>query len=253
MIGKKSVKTVCVIPARLNSKRFPKKVLSSLGSKPMLQWIWERALSCAQFDQVAFAIDHEETAALIKSFQGVYFMTDPDCQSGTDRLASLMRESRIEGDIWVNWQGDEPFIQKRMIQDLLQSCERGDADVWTLKKEILKKEEIQSPHVVKVVSNKRGEALYFSRAPIPYARNQNPIYYKHIGLYAYTGEALQKIWTASGSQLENAESLEQLRFIEEGLKIKVHETDLDTQSIDTPRDLLLALKNIDRLKDLKLT
>ena len=250
MMGKKSVKTVCVIPARLNSKRFPKKVLSSLGSKPMLQWIWERALSCAQFDQVAFAIDHEETAALIESFQGSYFMTDQRCQSGTDRLASLMHESRLEGDIWVNWQGDEPFIQKQMIEDLLQSCGRRDADVWTLKKEIVKEEEVQSPHIVKVVSNRRGEALYFSRAPIPYARNQNPVYYKHIGLYAYTSEALQKIRAITTSQLEDAESLEQLRFIEEGLKIKVHETDLDTQSIDTPEDLLLALKNI---KDLKLT
>ncbi len=245
------MKVVCIIPARLHSTRFPHKVLSYLGHKPMLQWIWEEALSCAQFDQIAFAIDHEKTAALIQSFRGSYFMTDQTLSSGTDRIISLMDTKQIEGDIWVNWQGDEPFISAQMIKDLLRSCRDRDADIWSLKKKIDCQTEIQNPHVVKVVSNRKGEALYFSRAPVPYAREQLPVYYKHIGLYAYTKKALEKIRDMPRSCLEKAESLEQLRFIEGGLKIKLHETASYVQGIDTPQDLLMAIKHLSTSKSPK--
>jgi len=242
------MKVVCIIPARLHSKRFPRKVLSYLGPKPMLQWIWEEAVVCTQFDQVAFAVDHEETAALVRSFRGSYFMTDEKIPSGTDRLVALMHTKQLQGDIWVNWQGDEPFVTSRMIGDLLRSCAKQDADIWTLKKKITCQIEVQNPHVVKVVSNKKGEALYFSRAPIPYPRGELPVYYKHVGLYAYTKRALQKIQNMSESLLEKTESLEQLRFMEEGLNIKVHETASYTQGIDTPEDLLIAIKHFSTSK-----
>lgn len=238
------MKVVCVIPARLHSKRFPRKVLSYLGGKPLLQWIWEAAISCPQFDMVAFAIDHPETANLIRRFQGKYFMTSENCPSGTDRLIELMESRIMEGDIWVNWQGDELFINSSMISDLLQTMNDQAIDVWTLKKQITDEVDIKNPHVVKVVTNQMGHALYFSRAPIPYARDGVANYYKHIGLYAYRTSTLQKIQQLSLSPLEKIEALEQLRFMEEGLKIQVHETSMDTQGIDIPEDLLIALKKL---------
>lgn len=242
------MKVVCVIPARLNSKRFPRKVLSRLGSKPLLQWVWEAATACPIFNQVAFAVDHEETAHLVQSFQGEYFMTSETCPSGTDRLIELMDSGLLEGDIWVNWQGDEPFIDREMIDDLLQSVSDDTSDVWTLKKKLTDDAEVQSPHVVKVVTDLKGEALYFSRASIPFAREGNPTYYKHIGLYAYRTESLKQIQKMTFAPLEKAESLEQLRFMEGGLKIKVHETKRDTQGIDVPEDLLSALRKTAQFK-----
>lgn len=238
------MKIVCIIPARLNSKRFPEKVLSHLGEKPLLQWVWEAALSCPQFDQVVFAIDHPKTAALIKRFQGKYFMTKQTCPSGTDRLVELMDTEQIKGDIWVNWQGDEPFINPSMITDLLQTTKDLETDIWTLKKKITDQTEIINPHTVKVVTDNRGHALYFSRAPIPYKREQTPTYYKHIGLYAYRLNALKKIQKMAPSSLEKIELLEQLRFIEQGLKIKVHETAIETKGIDIPEDLSIALQTL---------
>ena len=111
MIGSKKI--VCIIPARLKSTRFPNKMLSMLQGKPLLQWVWERANAISLFDHVAFAIDSEETARIIESFGGVYYMTDENCASGTDRLVEVMRRGLVDGDIWVNWQGDEPFISDR--------------------------------------------------------------------------------------------------------------------------------------------
>ncbi|WP_420421473.1 3-deoxy-manno-octulosonate cytidylyltransferase [Simkania sp.] len=242
------MKVVCVIPARLNSKRFPRKVLSRLGSKPLLQWVWEAATACPVFNQVVFAVDHDETAHLVQTFQGEYFMTSENCPSGTDRLIELMDSGLLEGDIWVNWQGDEPFINREMIDDLLQSVEEDSSDVWTLKKKLTDDAEVHSPHVVKVVSDLNGQALYFSRAPIPYARVEEPTYYKHIGLYAYKTDSLKQIQKMVPTPLEKAESLEQLRFMEGGLKIKVHETSCETQGIDVPEDLLLALRLTSQFK-----
>ena len=115
------MKKVCVIPARMNSKRFPGKVLSMLGDKPMLQWIWDAANSCLDIDEVIFAIDDYKTASLIESFKGSYAMTSPSCLNGTERLIELKKSGKVNGDIWINWQGDEPFIHQEMIQNLLQS------------------------------------------------------------------------------------------------------------------------------------
>lgn len=239
------MKIVCVIPARLASSRFPKKVLAMLGEKPMLQWVWEAASSVDLFDDVAFAIDDSETARLIDSFEGKHFMTSPDCPSGTDRLIELQTEGKMQGDIWVNWQGDEPFIHQEMIENLLQSTDET-YDIWSLRKEIEREEDIEDPNVVKVVTDSQDRALYFSRSPIPYDRDglEDVTYYKHVGIYAYTTHALKQISTLSPSLLEQSEGLEQLRFLENGMNIQVHETSHETLGIDIPEDLARAMDRI---------
>jgi 3-deoxy-manno-octulosonate cytidylyltransferase (CMP-KDO synthetase) len=242
-------KVVCVIPARLKSTRFPRKMLATLGDKPLIQWVWEAAKNIPIFDSVSFAIDSEETAAVIKSFGGNYHMTSVDCLTGTDRLVELIQNGKLSGDIWVNWQGDEPFISLQLIQDLLQSC-NDDADVWTIKKRITSHEDIHSPHVGKVVCDNQGFALYFSRCPIPYYRDTVPdsskIYFKHIGMYAFSEAALKKIAGFSPSYLEEAEQLEQLRFLSNGLRIRVHETKEEAFGIDLPEHLAKAESMIAR-------
>jgi len=171
-------------------------------------------------------------------------MTSLDCLSGTDRLTELKESGKLQGDIWVNWQGDEPFIHQRVIEDLLQSVEEKKFDVYTLKKQIESPAMVEDPNTVKVVTDPEGRALYFSRAPIPHHRDNRGIYYKHIGIYAYTQEALAAIANLSPTPLELAEKLEQLRFLENGLTLQVHETKHETHGIDTPEDLIQALNLI---------
>ena len=238
------MKIACVIPARLKSSRFPKKVLALLQGKPVIQWVWEAALRTKLFETVVFAIDAAETAACIDNFKGKYYLTDEGCLTGTDRLIELQQRRLIEADIWVNWQGDEPFLHKAMIQDLLQSCGKDGSDVWTLKKKITHSADVHSPHIPKVVTDEQGFALYFSRSPIPYYRDPLPesqkIYSKHIGIYAYAAAALKKIAALPPGKLEKAESLEQLRYLENGLKVRVHETQYEGFGIDLPEHLVKA-------------
>ena len=240
------MKIICVIPARLASQRFPRKVLALLGDKPLLQWIWEGAVTSQWFDEIIFAVDHHETAQLIRSFGGAYQMTSVKIQSGTDRLVELRQKRIVSADIWVNWQGDHPFIHREMIDHLLQSTDQ-DCDIWSLRKKIQRQEEIDDPHTVKVVTDPQGRALYFSRAPIPYYRDRSDTisYYKHIGIYAYTDQALQQIHLLpASSPLEQTERLEQLRFLEHRFTIQVHETPYEAISIDTPQDLKWATDHI---------
>lgn len=242
MIG--SLKIACIIPARLRSTRFPQKMLKSLYGKPLLEWVWEQAKSVSVFDHIAFAIDAPETAELITSFGAPYYMTSPDCPSGTDRLVEVMQQNTLDADIWVNWQGDEPFITEEMIGQLLQSCEKKESDVWTLKKRIAHAGEIDNPHVAKVVCDSEDRALFFSRSAIPFYRDACPeeekIFYKHVGLYAFTKKALQKIAFLPPCAIERAEQLEQLRFLSHGLIVTVHETDRDVFGIDLPEHLARA-------------
>lgn len=225
----------CIIPARLASKRFPQKILARLGGKPLIQWVYEAASRITHFHEVIIAVDAEETRAVVEGFGARALMTSLKCQSGTDRLIELVEKRKLKADILVNWQGDEPFISSEMIDDLLQTAGRDDCSIWTLCKLV---EEAESPHTVKVVLNHAREALYFSRSPIPYFRDSNKkMYFQHIGLYAYTTHALQKIATLPRSPLEEAEQLEQLRFLQGGLKIKVHQTTQEIFGIDIPEHL----------------
>ncbi len=238
------MKTVCVIPARLKSTRFPRKMLALLKGIPLLERVWTQASRVSLFDDVLFAIDSEETGRLIDSFGGKWKMTSEECPSGTHRLIELLKSGKVEGDLFVNWQGDEPFICESMIVDLLQSSAHDKSDVWTLKKRIVKEEELHNPHIAKVVCDARGFALYFSRSQIPYYRDiadfSQKIVYKHVGLYAYTRQALEEIDTLPLSPLEHAEQLEMLRFLSHGLKIRVHETDREVMGIDLPEHLAQA-------------
>ena len=170
-------------------------------------------------------------------------MTSPQCPSGTDRLIEVMQQNRVDADIWVNWQGDEPFITEEMIGQLLQSCDEDNSDVWTLKKKITKQEEIISPHFAKVVCDHNDHALFFSRSMIPFYRDAVPeeqVFYKHVGLYAFTKQALSKIARLLPCAIECAEQLEQLRFLYHNLRIKVHETKNDVFGIDLPEHLARA-------------
>jgi 3-deoxy-manno-octulosonate cytidylyltransferase (CMP-KDO synthetase) len=252
MIGNKKV--ICVIPARLKSSRFPKKILKNLGGRPLLQNVWEAAKKVDIFDTVTFAIDSDETKKLLDSFDAKYVMTSVDCQSGTDRLVDVMKQDLFDADIWVNWQADEPFVTYDMIKTLLSSCDSDNSDVWTLKKRIRKTEDICCPNMAKVVCDQNNNAIYFSRSPIPFYRDigsycsQKQLFYKHIGLFAYRKETLQKIDNFSVTQVEDAEKLEQLRFLHHNLKVKVHETDQEVLGIDTPADLEKAEKILKTLR-----
>lgn len=242
-------KITCIIPARLQSTRFPEKMLATLVDKPLLQHVWEAAQKTQLFDDIIFAIDSERTANLLKTFGANYLMTPVSCQSGTERIVKIMESQKIKSNIWVNWQGDEPLINKGMITTLLQSI-NDNADIWTLKKRIINKNEINNPNFAKVVCDISGNAIYFSRSPIPFYRDEKNFeqqeYYKHVGIYAFTTNALQKIAQSKTSFLEDAEKLEQLSFLANNLKIKIHETDQEVIGIDTPQDLKNAeiiLKN----------
>lgn len=240
MIGSKKI--ACVIPARLKSSRFPRKMLGTLKGVPILQWIWDKAVKCPEFDEVVIAVDADEIAELVHRFGGRVLRTSEHCASGTDRVIEVMRNHQVTADIWVNWQGDEPMIQHQMIRDLLQTCATDGCDVWTLQKK-MRREDVMNPHLAKVVCCNKGEALYFSRSPIPFYREHAPleqqVYFKHIGLYAYTKEALDKIAQMPLSDLECAEQLEQLRFLQNRLRIKVHETIHEVQGIDLPEHLAM--------------
>ncbi len=242
MLGQKKV--VCVIPARLQSTRFPRKMLALLRGKPLLQWVWEAAGRIACFDEIVFAIDSSETAQVIDQFGGRHFMTSVSCACGTERLLELQQKNLVNGDIWVNWQGDEPFVNEAMIHDLLQTCLEEPSDVWSLCKKIEQAEEIHTPHVVKVVRDSKGFALYLSRSLIPHYRDPRPedqkIYYKHVGLYAFSDASLRTIATLAPCDLEEAEQLEHLRFLYHGLRMRLHETSHDVFGIDLPEHLAKA-------------
>lgn len=231
-------KIACIIPARLASSRFPKKIIAPLHGKPVIQWVWEAAKKVPFFDSVTIAIDSKETEDVVRQFGASYHMTSPECPNGTLRLCEVVSHGNLPGDVFVNWQGDEPFLHEAMIRELLQTAGEGDADIWTLKKRIDDLELAASPHICKVVTDCNGYALYFSRSLIPFHRDIAPTSYdKHIGIYAYSRSALEKIATLPISPLCEKEQLEMLNFMYHGLKVRVHETNYDGFGIDVPEHL----------------
>lgn len=166
MINNKTV--TCIIPARLQSTRFPRKMLTTLAGRPLLSWVWDAASQVQGFDEIIFAVDDQEIGDVIAGFGGRYVLTSPECKTGTDRLVELYNRNLLKTDIIVNWQGDEPFIVPEMIYSLLQTCSNPNEEMWTLKKQIQKPEQIFAPNNAKVVCDSQGFALYFSRAPIPF-------------------------------------------------------------------------------------
>jgi 3-deoxy-manno-octulosonate cytidylyltransferase (CMP-KDO synthetase) len=231
-----------VIPARYASSRFPGKALVEIAGKPMVQHVWERAAQARYITRLVVATDDERIAAAARSFGAQVRITRADHASGTDRVAEVA--SADNASIIVNIQGDEPLIDPAAIDAAaLALLDNPDAPMATLKKRIEREEEIRSPHVVKVVTDRAGNAIYFSRSPIPYVREGGTTYFKHIGLYVYRREFLLSYSDLPVGPLETAERLEQLRALENGYAIRVAETEYESLGVDTPEDL-------DRLKGL---
>lgn len=239
------MKAIGVIPARWGATRFEGKILANLLGKPVIQHVWENARKARTLDDLIVACDDERIMKAVESFGGKAIYTSPNQPSGTDRLAEVVNP--LDVDIAVNIQGDEPLVKPIMIDNLVISLkDEKTAQMATMIKKIDDESELTNSNVVKVVIDKNGYALYFSRYSIPYNRTgesdekKRPTYYKHIGLYAFTKDFLFTFRNLPKSSLENAEKLEQLRVLEYGYKIKTVETKFDTVGIDRPEDLKRA-------------
>ena len=227
-----------VIPARYASTRLPGKPLLLVKGKPMIQRVWEQASKSKYIDLVLVATDDVRISRTVFRFGGEFVMTSLKHKSGTDRIYEAVKD--IDCDVVINIQGDEPFINPSDIDAVVkQLLVNKTVGVSTLCHEIKNKNEIDDPNVVKVITDKNGFAIYFSRLPIPYKRKKSEKvkYYKHIGLYAFRKDFLARYVKMKQSPLEKAEKLEQLRIIENGEKIKVAKTKHDSISIDTKEDL----------------
>jgi len=233
-----------VIPARYGATRFQGKVLADLMGKPVVQHVYEMAKNAKMLDDLIIATDDERIEKCVKAFGGKVVLTSVDQPTGTDRLAEVVNP--IDVKVVVNIQGDEPLVHHSMIDELVRTMLENDSiNMATAIKRIDNKDEIMDPNVVKVVIDKEGFALYFSRSPIPFERSeQSKSFYKHLGLYAYTKDFLFTFTNLPKSELEKVESLEQLRALEHGYKIKTIETKFETVGIDTPEDLEKAKKVI---------
>jgi len=245
-------KILGVIPARLASSRFPGKVLAQIASKPMLQHVYERASQARYITTIIIATDEHRVYEVARDFGARVRMTRPDHLSGTDRVAEVASAENC--DIVVNIQGDEPLIDPDAIDAaILPMVHDSEIQMATLKKKIVDPREIDDPNVVKVITDLAGDAIYFSRLPIPYHRDNSAVpgappaaHYKHIGLYLYRRDFLLGYSALPVGPLEQAERLEQLRALENGLKIRVVETDYESIGVDTPEDLERVATLFDR-------
>ena len=231
---------LAVIPARFGATRFPGKPLAVLWGKPMLQHVWERAKQAAILDDLIIACDDERVASVASGFGAKVVMTSKDHASGTDRICEVVNP--LEVKIVINIQGDEPLIHPTMINAAARALlNDSKVSMTTVVRRIKEPGDIDDPNVVKVVMDKNNFALYFSRAAIPYRAENSPVpvpvYYKHIGLYGYTKDFLFVYKNLPFSNLERIERLEQLRVLEEGLRIQAVETEYDAIGVDTPADL----------------
>ncbi len=249
-----------VIPARFASTRFPGKPMVEINGKTMIQRVYEQALKAKSLSKVVVATDDERIFNHVESFGGEVLMTSSHHQSGTDRCAEVIHRLNTEAmqalitpserwgdffDIVVNIQGDEPFIDPSQIDKVVEVLKKGEFMISTLVKCIDNADFVNNPNVVKAIFTEKGKAIYFSRSPIPYLRHTPPSewlskgeLFKHIGLYAYKSDILKELAALKPSRLEQLESLEQLRWIENGFAIGVAITDIETKGIDTPEDIL---------------
>ncbi|MDB5141241.1 MAG: kpsU [Mucilaginibacter sp.] len=233
-----------IIPARFASTRFPGKPLVDIAGKSMIQRVYEQSKKCVHLSEVIVATDDTRIYDHVLKFGGEAIMTSPDHQSGTDRCAEVALQ-RPQYNVIINIQGDEPYIDPEQIGKLAACFNNADTQIATLIKKVQNEHELFNINSPKVVINKLSEAVYFSRSPLPHIRGQEQqkwliyyTYFKHIGIYGYRADILQQITKLPVSSLEKAESLEQLRWIENGYHIKVAETELETYAIDTPEDLI---------------
>ena len=239
------MKFIAIIPARYASTRFPGKPLAILGGKTVIQRVYEQARSVLQ--DVCVATDDERILDAVTLFGGKAVMTRPDHKSGTDRIEEAVEKIGTNADVIINIQGDEPFIQPSQIETLIRLFDDPETQIGTLGKPFEMMDAVENPNSPKIVIDNRGFALYFSRSVIPYIRGtrreewfgQYP-FLKHLGIYAYRREVLAAVTRLPQSSLEKAESLEQLRWLQNGYRIRVGLTDVETVGIDTPEDLAQA-------------
>ena len=239
------MKILAVIPARYASTRFPGKPLTIIQGKSMIQRVYEQAQKCKALNAVVVATDDLRIEQAVKQFNGRVVMTSGTHQSGTERCAEVAADIEDDFDVVINVQGDEPFIQPGQIALLANCFMQETTDIATLVKRITAASELSNPNTVKVVLDEKRKALYFSRSAIPYQRNipveqwlNSGMYYKHIGIYGYRKNALEEIVKLPPNELEQAESLEQLRWLANGYRIQTAITELETISVDTPEDLI---------------
>ncbi len=242
------MKFVGIIPARYASTRFPAKPLALLGGKPMIQHVYERVSHL--LDDVVVATDDQRIFDTVEGFGGRVVMTSDKHRAGTDRCYEAFAKLGIDADVVINIQGDEPFIDPRQLQLLMSCFEKPATDIATLIKPFAADTPysvIADPNTPKAIVAPDGRAVYFSRSVVPYFRGKEAdewashhIYYKHIGVYAYRADVLRRITSMQQTPLELAESLEQLRWLENGLTIMTAKTDIETIGIDTPEDMQRA-------------
>ncbi len=245
------MKILGIIPARYASTRFPAKALVDIAGKSMVQRVYEQAKRATTLHKVVVATDHEAIFGHVQSLGGEVVMTSPEHPSGTDRCHEALEKLGEEYDFVINIQGDEPFIQPRQIDTLAAVLSDEKVELGTLIRIIDAAEALFDPNKVRVILNKYSEAIYFSRHPIPYLRGieknewlQQHTFYQHIGMYAYRRDVLAQITKLPVSSLEKAESLEQLRWIENGYRIKAAVTPYESIGIDTPQDLEKVLASL---------
>ena len=241
----KALKYIAIIPARYASTRFPGKPLAMLGGKPVIQRVWEQVSSVV--DAAVVATDDERIAQAVESFGGRAIMTSPNHKSGTDRCWEAYQKQGEEFDVVINVQGDEPFIAHSQLRAIMACFEDENTDIATLVKPFAEEDglsALENPNSPKVVLDNDSCAVYFSRSVIPYLRGvdredwlKHHTFYKHIGMYAFRRDVLGEVTALPQSTLEKAESLEQLRWLENGYKIGVGISDVETVGIDTPEDL----------------
>lgn len=236
------MKFIGIIPARYASTRFPGKPLALLGGKPVIQHVYEKV--AAVLEAAYVATDDERIYDVVKSFGGQVVMTRTDHKSGTDRIEEAIEKIGGEWDVVVNVQGDEPFVAKSQLDTICHCFDDPTTQIATLGKPFESMEAVQNPNSPKIVVNNMGFAMYFSRSVIPYVRGKEKSswlthypFLKHLGIYAYRKDVLRQVTQLPQSSLEIAESLEQLRWLQNGFKIKVGTTDVETVGIDTPQDL----------------
>lgn len=236
-------KIVAIIPARYQSSRFPGKPLAQINGKPMIQWVYERVSSIQKISQTYVATDDERIAECVQQFNGEAIMTSAKHESGSDRLAECIEILKLnEDDIILNIQGDEPLIQEIMVQELISTISDQGVYMGTLKERITNVDDVENPNIVKVITDVNNNAIYFSRYPVPYDRSglKDLVYYRHVGAYAYRVFFLKRFTQLPKSCLEIAESLEQLRVLENGYKIRVLETQCSSIGVDTVEQLKLV-------------
>lgn len=248
------MKVLGIIPARYASTRFPGKPLAIIHGKTMIQRVYEQVKKSSAVSEAVVATDDHRIEEQVLSFGGKVVMTSDTHRTGTDRCLEaakkIMQQSGIDYDVTINIQGDEPFIDPSQIDKVASCFLKPEVQIATLVKKLFMQDELFNPNIIKVVVDKNNRALYFSRSPIPYLRGKEPSewlnnhnYYKHIGIYAYRSEVHVRIALLAPSPLEIAESLEQLRWLQNGYSIHVEYTEHESISVDTPEDLSKLINN----------